>query len=69
VKPSLYKLAAFDTEGSEAVFQRYRFELGDWTAVTPDLNLQRLTRLVLTFDDTPRGSLLVDDIVISRQGL
>jgi hypothetical protein len=49
-------------ETSEMVLQNFSVPLADFTAMTPAVDLSSLREVVLLFDRTPSGSVLVDDI-------
>ena len=68
VEPRLYKWNIFNEAPSEPVFQRYRFELAEWQAVAPQLDLTALSHLTLVFDQTEAGALYLDDLIISNAG-
>lgn len=68
VEPVVFKLHDFMDNRSEAVFQRYRFRVGEWLAVNPELNTEALTGLRLVFDQTPASAIILDDVTLSQEG-
>lgn len=69
VKPSVYKLDLLDEDpATETVFQRYRFAVNEWLVDEPRLDLNAITGLSLVFDGTVAGAIVLDDVVLSRQG-
>jgi dienelactone hydrolase len=51
---------------SEIVLQTYVIPFEEWRRVSPNLDLDRVTRVRLVFDKTPAGSIILDNIGFSR---
>jgi hypothetical protein len=67
-EPRVFKLHSLHDDRSEVVFQRYRFEIGEWLALESALDASALESLTLVFDRTPAATILIDDVVLSPDG-
>ena len=68
IDPVVFKLHELQENRSEVVFQRYRFEVGEWLDANPELDVSAISGLRLVFDQTAASAIWVDDIALSNEG-
>ncbi|MEM8942434.1 MAG: hypothetical protein AAGC91_09770 [Pseudomonadota bacterium] len=68
IEPVVFKLHSVQSDRSEIVFQRYRFELREFAAVNPALDLTNRHSFSLVFDQTEASSIVIEQVTWSAEG-